>query len=263
MTNAGSPTTLTASSKNTGADGQLLGRITRYLAAIGAIDKLSNGVYLANHVTKNLAEKLTGAGVNHYFSTNPTDELHTAFQDAWDTTLDGFSWFSEHQVNLTYFNDFMALRREPQLSWLTVYPVREKTMNWSPDRPVYVNVGGGIGHQCAQLLEKRPDIPGRVILQDLPHSIANALPTPRVENMSYNFFQPQPVIGARFYYMRAMVSDSLLLIDEIIIPETGAHINAVSMDITMLAAFAGILKIVKTYTYNPIIHESVMEVRLL
>lgn len=91
----------------------------------------------------------------------------------------------------------MAFRREPKLSWLTVYPVEQETHGWDDaSRPIYVNIGGGIGHQCAQFKEQYPNLPGRVILQDLPHSIAKAMPTPGVENMAHNFFEPQPIKGA-------------------------------------------------------------------
>lgn len=103
--------------------------------------------------------------------------------------------------------------------------------------------------------------------------------------------------GAKFYFLRgvlhnhpphrvhkilknvksAMGPDSILLIDEMILPETGTHVDAASMDLTMMSAFAGMertekqwakviddvgLKLVKTYSYNPVDHESVMEVRL-
>lgn len=93
----------------------------------------------------------------------------------------------------------MALRRTPEVSWLSVYPVAREVEGWdSKDntRAIYVNIGGGIGHQCKQFKDKYPDLPGRVILQDLPHSIAKALPTPGVENMEHDFFQPQPVKGS-------------------------------------------------------------------
>jgi hypothetical protein len=216
----------------------------------------------------------------------------------------------------------MAFRRQPELSWLTVYPVAEQAKGCDPSRAVYVNIGGGVGHQCAQFKQRFPDIPGRVILQDMPHSIANALPTPGVENIVHDFFQPQPIkgefdplckpvfpfgqtsdyfhdmdLGAKFYFLRgvfhnhpphkvikllentkaAMASDSVMLIDEMIPPEMGAHVDALSMDLTMMTAFAGMerseaqwrsildeagLKLIKTYEYNPVSHESVMEVRL-
>lgn len=126
---------------------------------------------------------------------NPSDEIHTVFQDAWSTSLHGFQWFAEHPQNLAYFNDFMAFRRQPELSWLTVYPVQEMAHDIGAEKPLYVNIGGGVGHQCAQFKEKYPDIKGRVILQDLRHSIEKALPTPGVENMSYDFFDPQPIHG--------------------------------------------------------------------
>lgn len=93
----------------------------------------------------------------------------------------------------------MALRRTPEVSWLSVYPVAREIEGWdSKDntRAIYVNIGGGIGHQCKQFKDKYPDLPGRVILQDLPHSISKALPTPGVENMEHDFFQPQPIKGS-------------------------------------------------------------------
>lgn len=128
---------------------------------------------------------------------NPEDELHTACQAAWKTDKHQFAWFSDNPENLKYFNDYMAYRRKPDTSWLSVYPVEEQTNGWDSERPVYVNIGGGIGHQCAQFKERYPRVPGRVILQDLPHSIANALPTPGVENMAHNFFELQPVKGTK------------------------------------------------------------------
>lgn len=250
---------------------------------------------------------------------DPTDELHTVFQDAWHTTSHAFAWFADHPENLDHFNKFMAFRRQPQLSWLTVYPVLDKVGTCGPDTAFYVNIGGGIGHQCAQLKEKYPQIPGRVILQDLPHSVAKALPTAGVENMAHDFFQPQPiqgnnsqqtllplltdrvtdcVSGAKIYFLRgvlhnhppdrvrkilenikaAMSPDSVILLDEMILPEVGTHIDAASMDITMMSAFAGMertekqwrsiidevgLQITKIYLYNPMSHENVMEVRLV
>ncbi|KAI0543160.1 S-adenosyl-L-methionine-dependent methyltransferase [Xylaria digitata] len=208
-----------------------------------------------------------------------------------------FSWFTEHPENLGYFNDFMAFRRQPELSWLSVYPVHQRTTGWVSDRPLFVNIGGGVGHQCAQFKEKYPELLGRVILQDLPHSIAKALPTPGVENIAHDFPEPQPIQGAKFYYLRgvlhnhplhrihkllentksATAPDSILLLDKMVLPDTKAHVNSVSMDLTMMGAFAGgehsalqwkqifdeaRLKLTGTYLYNPVDHESVMELCL-
>ncbi|KAI0476620.1 S-adenosyl-L-methionine-dependent methyltransferase [Xylariaceae sp. FL0804] len=303
--------------QKTNADEVLLKRYLSYLASVGAINEDGAGLYSANTVTRNLAEDVTVAGISHSFLTigpqyqalpgflkstgykNPTDELHTVFQTAWKTPQHAFAWFHDKPEELRHFNDYMALRREPELSWLTVYPVEDETRGLSadPQRPVYVNMGGGVGHQCAQFKQRYPDVPGRVVLQDLEHSIAKALPTPGVENLVHNFFEPQPIKGAKFYFLRgvlhnhpdhkvrtvlehvkaAMAHDSVLLIDEMVLPETGVNAYATSMDLTMMSAFASCersephwrqliadvgLKLVKLYRYNPVSYESVMDVRL-
>lgn len=126
---------------------------------------------------------------------NPIDEKNTAFQVAFDTPLNSFAWFASHPENLKNFNTYMALRRKPEATWLSVYPVEKEAVNWPAEKGLYVNIGGSIGHQCAQFKEKYPNLQGRVVLQDLPHSVANALPTPGVENMAHDMFEPQPVTG--------------------------------------------------------------------
>ncbi|KAL2756635.1 hypothetical protein ACRALDRAFT_1075525 [Sodiomyces alcalophilus JCM 7366] len=309
------PVTVSQIADKTGADPLFLSRFLSYLASTGAVKEVAKDEFAANNVTKNLAEKVTEAGVSHCFETigpqyqtipaflkktsykSPSDEIHTVFQDAWKTDKHAFAWFADHPEKLDYFNDYMAFRREPELSWLTVYPVEEETRGWDASRPVYVNIGGGIGHQCAQFKERYPNIPGQVILQDMPHSIAKALPTPGVDNVAHNFFEPQPVRGAKFYFARgvlhnhpdhkvrtlleniksAMAPDSVLLLDEMVLPETGVNSYAAAMDLTMMAAFASMerseaqwrkivedvgLKLVKTYPYNPVSYESVMDIRL-
>ncbi|KAI0406755.1 S-adenosyl-L-methionine-dependent methyltransferase [Xylaria palmicola] len=304
--------------QKTGAEAQLIHRVMRYLAAIDVVSETSVNQYAANNVTKNLTEEVVEAGLSHYLYTagpqyealpaflkrtkyrNPTDELHTAFHDAWNTPLHPFHWFGENSQHLGYFNNYMSLRRQPKLSWLSVYPVAEEVREWDAkdnSRAVYVNIGGGIGHQCKQFKEMYPDVPGRVVLQDLPHSLANALSTPGVENMQHDFFQPQPIRNAKFYFLRGVLHDhptqkareilgltkatmgreSVLLIDEMILPEVGVNPTVASIDMTMLTALAGLerteaqwreilegvgLELVDTFMYNLQLYEGVMHVRL-
>ena len=126
---------------------------------------------------------------------NIKDPMHTVFQTAWKCNLHHFAWFKNHPDKLKFLNDYMRLRQASDLSWLSAYPVEDHTKNWDSAAPVYVDMGGGMGHQCAQFKERFPNVPGRVILQDLPQSIENALPRPGVEKMVHNFFEPQPVKG--------------------------------------------------------------------
>lgn len=311
--------TLAELAAKTGAEAALLLRLLRYLASIGLVDQVSKDAFKANHASRNMTAKVAESGLRHYFYTccpeyfalpdhlkrtgyrNAGDETQTAWHDAFKTDKGPFTWFADKPDNMSYFNDYMAFRREPELGWLSVYPVREQVPeSWPADRPLYVNIGGNIGHQCAEFRDKFPAdvLPGRVILQDLPHSIAAALATPGVENMVHDFFKPQPVRGAKFYFLRgvfhnhpdhkvklllkqtmdAMTEESIMLIDEIIPPAIGTGLDAAAHDITMLAAFAGAerseeqwkglfgevgLRLVRTYVYNEASYESVMDVRLL
>lgn len=226
------------------------------------------------------------------------DAVHTVFQEAWNTPKHAFVWIGEHPENLNYFNTYMASRRSPETSWLTVYPVLEEAKDWDPEWPLYVNIGGGIGHQCAEFRTKFPNIPGRVILQDLPQSTTKALATPGVENMAHDIFEAQPIQGAKFYHTRsvmhnhpdykvrqilertrdAMNAKSVMLLDEIVLPETGVNQYIAAVDLTMMGAFGGMerthaqwcklledtsLKIVRVFKYHEATYESVMEVRLL
>lgn len=191
-------------------------RILRYYNTINVVDEVAPSTFTANNITNNLTQELVTAAMSHYYGIvsgqyrampsylksigyqNPTDETHTAFHEGWNTTMHPFQWMTEHPPQLDRFNTYMALRRKADLSWLSVYPVLEETRGLDdPERPLYVNVGGGIGHQCAQFRERYPasQIPGRVVLQDLPATIERALPTEGVENMAHDFFKPQPVKG--------------------------------------------------------------------
>lgn len=80
-------------------------------------------------------------------------------------------------------------------SWLSRYPIEEETKDWDPTKPVFVDVGGGFGHKCLEFKTEKPNIPGRVILQDLNHSIQNALPMKDVELEVHDFFTPQTIKG--------------------------------------------------------------------
>lgn len=80
-------------------------------------------------------------------------------------------------------------------NWLTVFPVEEETKAWNPHKAVFVDVGGGFGHQCAALQAMYPDLPGQIVLQDLPQTLSMAMPLPKIDMMQHDFFQPQPIKG--------------------------------------------------------------------
>lgn len=94
---------------------------------------------------------------------------------------------------LIWFQQLMSVPREGD--WFDVAPFAQDVAPMEQERAHFVDVGGSIGHQCARLKAKYPDLPGRIILQDLPATIKAAKPIEGVEFMPYDFFTPQPVQG--------------------------------------------------------------------
>ncbi|OAL33322.1 hypothetical protein AYO20_07333 [Fonsecaea nubica] len=80
------------------------------------------------------------------------------------------------------------------------------------DRATLVDVGGGQGQSIIQILQAFPTLRAdRMVLQDLPEPIAQAqtskLLPEGVTAMVHDFWTPQPVKGAKAYFLRRVVHD--------------------------------------------------------
>lgn len=68
-----------------------------------------------------------------------------------------------------------------------------------PEAVLLVHIGGGWGHKSLSFRRKNPDVPGRLILQDLPIVLdeveSQGVPE-GIELALYDFFTPQPVKGS-------------------------------------------------------------------
>lgn len=127
---------------------------------------------------------------------NPTDPSHCAFQKGHRTEQAPFEWAMSVPSRFNNFNLWMAANREGQNIFLDVYPFeKELSHGLKPDTPLFVDVGGGLGHQCLALKQRSPQVSGRIINQDLPPVIAQAIPCDGVEHMVHDFMTPQPVKG--------------------------------------------------------------------
>lgn len=207
-----------------------------------------------------------------------TDGKATVFQPAYNTDLDTYTYFSQHPENLTALIKYMGLEQEVRGRWLKKFPFERHTEGWNPssNEALFVDIGGNVGHYCALFKSRFPQLPGRIVLQDLPDTLRHALPTPDVEKVGHDFFQPQPIkgetvlykrssvnvgliipfIGAKFYHLgwvlhnwsdekaktilrqirSAMTPDSVLLINDMILPGIGASPFATALDLVMLGA---------------------------
>lgn len=79
------------------------------------------------------------------------------------------------------------------------YPVKERLIDGadtSPEAAFIVDIGGSLGHDIEELHRKSGNLPGRLILQDLPVVIGQITDLdPRIEKMEYDFYMEQPVKG--------------------------------------------------------------------
>ncbi|PWY86728.1 S-adenosyl-L-methionine-dependent methyltransferase [Aspergillus heteromorphus CBS 117.55] len=308
------PLTVTQLSEKTGADAVFLARLLRYLASFEAIKETDKDEFSYTNITKTFSQSGFQAAICHYFdnagpamqslpsflaSTNyqdPTDCTKTAFQKAFNTDLPAFEWAKTQPERIRVFQEFLATNRAGMPTFLDAYPVEERATatELSPERVLFVDVGGGLGQQAIAFRQRYPALPGRVILQDLAPILQHAIQHPSVEKMDVDFFAGQPVKGAKFYYLRnifhdwpdekariiiqntisAMATDSLLLIDDMVLPNVGVHWQAAQLDMQMMTTLAARertqeqwyallegagLKINRIYTYTASLKDSIIE----
>ncbi len=93
------------------------------------------------------------------------------------------------------FNQWMAEFHDLQTSWLNVFDFPGHVKGSAADTVIFVDIAGGIGHQCALLRNFHPQVPGRVVLQDQKIVVEKALPTEGVENQAFDLWAEQPLKG--------------------------------------------------------------------
>ncbi|TGO15597.1 hypothetical protein BTUL_0038g00270 [Botrytis tulipae] len=262
----------------TGADLALLGRILRMLSSLGMIKETGEDQFASSQTSKNLSIAEIQAGLYHNYDVlgpayhslpdflastkyrTPTETHKAAFQKAWNTDLPLWTWFQSRPKETAQFNRFMIAQRSSTPNAFNFFPIEEECKNWPAEKPLFVDIGGASGQQCIEFRKRFPDINGRVIFQDLPgeieHAVSQGLPD-GVEAMVHDFYTPQIIKGAKFYYLRAILhdhlddkaifilknimqvmnKDSLILLDEMVLPNYNVDWFATQTDLTMLAAF--------------------------
>ena len=141
---------------------------------------------------------------------NPGDAYSVPFQYAHDTKHHYFDWLKQNPKQQAAFNSVVGVSRAWNGEWFDYFPVEDKFSKdqTSSANALLIDIGGGHGHDLMAFKAKYPNLPGRFILQELPEVIDYIKdPAPGIEAMKYDFFMPQPVHGARAYYMRTVLHD--------------------------------------------------------
>ena len=99
------------------------------------------------------------------------------------------------------FQRYMSAFDEGRANWMDFYPVQERIGHGAredKDAVLFVDIGGGMGHEAAALHKQFPELPGRYILQDLP-AVVSGNQTKGVAAMAHDFLEPQPIKGKRIW----------------------------------------------------------------
>ena len=101
----------------------------------------------------------------------------------------------EHNDLLSYAGRFMQNWKEGTPDWLSVYPIKDTGKDLDPERVLFVDVGGGLGHQFQLLLQQKSELKGRIVLEDLPEVVKGRPPIDGVEFLSQDFREEQKIKG--------------------------------------------------------------------
>jgi hypothetical protein len=278
---AGGPLTTTDIAEKASADPQLVRRVLRMLAGVGLFTETALDTFAAKPLApifctgSPLKEAVVHLGsqasavalLPEYFAANgyknPGDAFNGPWQFAQKTDKHYFDWLADHQDLQNAFNVTMGLSRMGQVDWTEFYPVEEKLKVENPERIALVDVGGGVGHDVAAFQKKFPNLPGKLMFEDLEIVVNAAKETPAgIVGVGHDFFKPQPdaVKGAKAYYLRTvlhdwpdkqaativknikdvMADDSILLINENMLPEQGVPLYPAELDLAMMTCFSSL-----------------------
>ncbi|KAL8928415.1 MAG: hypothetical protein Q9172_000901 [Xanthocarpia lactea] len=194
----------------------------------------------------------------------PQDVKTGPFADAWGGR-NTWALYEDEPERGRVFNSGMTRWRQGTAMWTDTYPAKSRlceNIEKSDDAVLLVDIGGGRGHVLEEFVKDTTHQSGRLILQDLPAALGDAesLSKQGIQTMAYDFFTPQPVKGAKAYFMRNILHDwpdracleilsniaaamrkgySKLLIDELVLPDTNVSPRGAFLDLSMMALETG------------------------
>lgn len=129
---------------------------------------------------------------------NPSNPNETAFHLGMQTDQDLLKWLESHPDYSVNFNMWMSTQRETKPIFLDVLDFPSKIGPSDESTVLFVDIGGSRGHQSIAVRQPYPDLPGRIIVQDIPRVVAEvtANPLPGFENIEiieHDRFTPQPL----------------------------------------------------------------------
>ena len=179
-----------------------------------------------------------------------------------------WEWYAKHPEANVIFDSAMSIQESFPKEMTPPYPFSGDMgeLRTDSDAVTLVDVGGGYGQAIKGLRAQYPDIKGRFILQDLAKTINQIdiaqAKTEGFEPMVHDFFNPQPIRGAKYYHLRRVLHDwndgpsikileatrsamidtpnySRLLIHDFVLPDIGCGFSEAMVDLIMMQVCDG------------------------
>ncbi|KAH7386795.1 putative O-methyltransferase [Phaeosphaeria sp. MPI-PUGE-AT-0046c] len=287
---AQSPISSTELAKLSGGEEILISRILRVVASIGFVTQTSSYTWLANPTTHAMALPPIAAGYRcdmltrsamsgaEYLSQrswkNPSEPRDALLQYAFKTKMNLFEFLASQPALFADFNLFMGATMGTQPIWLDWYDVQGRLIAGAKDDEVLlVDVGGGKGHDV-QVFNERfgKEGKGGLVLQDTPgviEDIGDDALDGRIRKMGHDFFEPQPVKGARVYFLHHILHDwsdkycvqilkylrdamtpgySKLIIHDLVLPDMEVSEMQARFDLAMMTINSGMERSAQQFT---------------
>lgn len=214
-----------------GADPALVLRLLRVLAGQRLVLQVDADTFAATPWSRKLAEDAFPGIYGHFYSDMvcPTlnfmpDRLRqtgyrnpTSIDDCAFTHWPGsegkrlFEWAAERPAFTADLNKAMVSHSANNLSqWTDIYPTSSIVAAAKPGRALVVDIGGGQGHDMEKFAKAHPDATpeGSLVLHDLEGILAEVkVGTPAIAVQPHDFFTPEPVRGARAYFIHNVLHD--------------------------------------------------------
>ncbi|KAK2591048.1 hypothetical protein QQS21_011262 [Conoideocrella luteorostrata] len=269
--------------ERTGVEPTLLKRLLRYYQATDIISQINDDAYQSSNVTQALSNndhaktlqwtnKITAQGALNlpdWLRSNEYKDPVGLIPTAWSSTVHidkhPHSWLADRPWALELAQAHIRIQREGRPLFFDALNFEKRfAQDTTSSTILFVDVGGSTGSQSLAFRQRYPDLPGRVLLQDRTEVIQQAKAelagSANIEAEVYNIFTPQPVKGARAYYLRnilhawgnatcvkilinakaGMTDQSFILIDEIVLPERDATAQGAQHDMEIMTCVGGI-----------------------
>ena len=120
--------------------------------------------------------------------------MQLAFNAPGKAPYEIFGSMPEHAKAIGILLNAMGTKSSQRIE--NVYPVQARLLDGydgTISDVLFVDIGAGNGHVVSGLKEAFPQLPGRLIAQDLQGMIATAPSVTGVEMQAYDFFTEQPI----------------------------------------------------------------------